>query len=63
MKKMPGLVVIVVLERDIQRYVLIRVFFYTIFRERRARPQEWVPHPPVLTLEPVSSCNLTIKLF
>ena len=47
MKKMPILVVIVVSKRDIQRYVLIRVFIYTISRERRARPQEWVTPPRV----------------
>jgi hypothetical protein len=53
MKKMPILVVIVVSKRDIQRYVLIRVFIYTISRERRACPQEWVPHPRVPVISAV----------
>ena len=46
MKKTPGPERIVVLERYVQRYVLIRVFIYTISRERRARPQEWVAPSP-----------------
>jgi len=47
MKKTPGPERIVVLERYVQRYVLIRVFIYTISRERRARPQEWDLSPGV----------------
>lgn len=41
MEKTPGPERIVVLERYVQRYVLIRVFICTISWERRARPQEW----------------------
>jgi len=51
MKKTPGPTGIVVLERYVQIYVLIRALIYTIYRERRACQQEWVTHPwvPVKT--------------